>query len=143
MNNLAFLWLGIALSFLIVEMSSPGFFFFLSFFFGSCACSLLSFWTTSFLFHGLLFLLVTCFSFFILRVFVRRLLSRKKVETNVYALVGKKGYVICSIVPPRAGYVRVNTAEWMARSVDNTMLEIEANIIVVDIKGAHLLVKKL
>lgn len=141
MNSLVFLWLVVALLFLITEMGSPGLFFFLSFSCGAFICAFLSLWTVSPIVQGCVFLGVTGMAFFVLRIFFHTFDVAKGGKTNVYALCGKHGYVTQCIVPDDAGYVRVEGALWMARSLHHKKIEVGTNVIVVDICGAHLVVE--
>ena len=144
MKTVFIFWLIVALFFLIFEMGHPGLFFFLSFSLGALITGLVSLWFPSYVLQSLVFLIGSAVSFFILRYFVSsRVLHAKKDEhTNIYALIGKHGFVIKAIEQDRLGQVKVGSEVWSARSEDSSWIDTGAEIKVIAVRGAHLLVKR-
>ena len=145
LENMFFFWLIIAVFFLILEMGSPGLFFFLSFFFGAISCAIATFFTTSLVVQSIIFIVGTFLSFIILQFLVKKNLFKgsKHDVTNVYALRGKKGRVLKCIEPEGVGLVKVLGQVWSARIHDNEpAIKKGALVIVLDIKGAHLVVRE-
>jgi len=144
-KNLLFFWLVVALFFLILEMGSPGLFFFLSFFFGALICAASTFVTESLVTQSVIFLLGSMVSFLTLHFWVRkRVLKDKEGElTNIYALRNKRAKVLKKITPPDAGKVKVYGEIWSARSVSDHEIEQDEYVEIVDVKGSHLIVKKI
>src|SRR3990170_205624 len=105
MENIVFFWLIASLLFLILEMGSPGLFYFLSFFFGSLIGASTTFYFDSFYLQSLLFLIGSVVSFIILRYAMRKrwLQPEKEHPTNVYALHGKVGIVLRKITAKEPG----------------------------------------
>ena len=67
-------------------------------------------------------------------------MRRATQATNVYALVGKKGTVIEPISPDQPGYVKIQGEQWLARSIAPAPLPQGCKIMVIDVRGAHLIV---
>lgn len=136
-------WLVIAL-FLIMEMGSPGFFFFISFFAGALGSAVASLFLLSFFVQTIVFLCVTSGSFVFLRYWVKKqMIPRHVFPTNVYALQGKRGYVIKKIEQDFSGQVKVRGQVWSAQSYNNQIIEKNSAVEIIDIRGVHLIVKKL
>ncbi len=141
MNNLA--WWGLVFVLcLLIELSSPGYFFFLSFSFGAIA-ALGASWISGNFGLGLgVFLAVSAFSFLVLR---RYTVSSQEdgVKTNVYALKGRKGVVLAKITPYERGWIKVDGETWAALPTDESSIEEGAYIEVVSSAGSHLKVKEI
>lgn len=144
-SNLVFFWLVIAVLFLFMEMGSPGLFFFLSFFFGALVAAFSTFFTSSIIVQGFIFLGSSVIAFAVLRLWVKKkVLKAKEHElTNIYALKGKRAKVIKSIVSPESGKVKVYGEIWSARTLENGAIEQGVYVEIVDIRGSHLIVKKI
>ena len=137
-------WLIVAFFFLIMEMGSPGLFFFVSFFFGGLIAAIASYFTASIITQTVFFLSGTGISLFIVRYLIIPLLSKDRPHerTNVYALKGKQGFVLKDINTNIAGLVRINGQVWAARVVRDESVVVGDLIEVIDVRGAHLVVKK-
>ncbi len=144
MKDTIFFWLVIALLFLISELGHPGLFFFLSFSFGALISALISVWYDSWIIQSTAFLVGAIISFFVLKRWVRVKMRKDRRDhlTNVYALQGKKGTVIESILPDKPGYVQINGERWTARSVHTAIIEQGVQVIVIDVRGAHVIVEE-
>ncbi|HZW61628.1 MAG TPA: NfeD family protein [Candidatus Babeliales bacterium] len=136
---MAFIWLIFALFFLLLEMGSPGLFYFLSFFFGGVIAALLSVWVTDPLAQVLAFFSGSIASFAMLWFWVKKehTISTK---TNVYALQGKKGIVLKEIAKNNIGTVKVGGEVWSAKSVHAQDIRSGAVVEIVRVQGAHLVV---
>lgn len=142
-NNLVYFWLIIAFFFLILEMGSPGLFFFLAFFFGGLGAAALTFFTDSLMVQTVIFFLGTVSALFFLRYYARAAeKDRPHERTNVYALQGKRGFVIKRITVEMPGLVKIDGEIWVARSLHGELLEEKVSVEVVDVRGAHVIVKK-
>lgn len=82
--------------------------------------------------------------FFAIRPFVLRYLySTKDVKTNTQAMIGRTGIVIEDIVPHlNKGRVKVGGETWIGVSVDSQMIKKNEKVIIVNIEGTKLYVKK-
>ena len=87
----------------------------------------------------------TAVSFVVLQFWVRSRVFRyaEHEVTNVYALKGKKGWVTKCIEPNGVGQVKVFSEVWTARTTGDQAIKPGELVIVVDTKGAHLIVKKI
>src|SRR4029078_11802832 len=141
MNNNVSFWFLASLFFLLLEMGSPGLFYFLSFFFGSLAAGVVSFVYDSWMVQGALFFAVSAFSFLILKTWVKKH-SRHARKTNVQALVGKRGTVTKIIAPPQPVQVQVGGETWSARSTLGIIKE-GAVVEVLSTTGAYLVVSEI
>jgi len=144
-SNFLYFWLIVSIFFLLLEMGSPGLFFFLSFFFGALMAAGSTIFTDSTVLQSIIFLTGSAVSFLILHFWVKKRFSKEKhhEHTNANALRGKYATVIKTI-PAHIGVgaVKIGGDTWSARSIDQQ--EILAGIIVeiVEIKGSHLIVRR-
>lgn len=146
MNVSAIVWIGVALVLTLVELGHPGLFYFLA---AGCAalvtgiCALylpvpvvqLGAFLTS-------FLIIFC----LFKAFLKPYLSKHSgMRTNMYALVGKHGYVIMPILPSKMGQIKVNGEVWSARSLEkeNQEISIGKQVEIVQVSGCHCVVKLL
>ncbi len=143
--NLVYIWLILAILFLIMEMGSPGLFFFLSFFFGALAAAGISLLLPSLIIQCVIFFLGTIVTLYILKQWVARTLFKVNPHTrsNIYALQGKQGRVVRKITPEKTGEVKINGELWMARSADNAIISENEIVEIVIVRGAHVVVKKM
>jgi len=141
--NLLFFWLVVAVFFLLMEMGSPGLFFFLSFFFGALMCAFSALFTNSIVTQSIIFLVGSFVSFVVLHFWVKKKAHKSKEHelTNIYALKGKRAKVLKSIVPPESGKVKVYAEVWSARSIGHEPIEEGQYVEIIDVKGSHLIVK--
>jgi len=66
----------------------------------------------------------------------------KQVQTNVEALIGKKGIVIEDIIPhQKVGRIKIEGEDWMAISVDQEITE-GTLVKILGVDGAKLIVSK-
>ncbi len=142
-NQMAF-WLVLGVFCLLFEMGSPGLFFFLSFFFGSLTAALSAFVTTDWMIQSIVFLVGSVAAFVWLKFWVKRrvLAPASQNPTNVSALQGKQGLVLKMISPEVMGMVKVGGETWSVRPADLTTIQEGKKIVVVDSKGAHLVVRE-
>ncbi|MBA3751330.1 NfeD family protein [Candidatus Dependentiae bacterium] len=135
-------WIVLLVGCTILELSSPGMFFFLSFSCGALAAAFYSFFYDNTTVEFSIFLVVTALSFFALRRYER---SSKDTlyETNVYALHGRKGTVLEKISPLEKGWVTIEGQIWAAFPANQESIEKGSIILVVNSEGSHLVVKKI
>jgi membrane protein implicated in regulation of membrane protease activity len=137
-------WLVIAFFFLIMEMGSPGLFFFIAFFFGGLFAASISFLTPSTSIQTVCFLSGTGVASLVLRYWIVPLIGKDRhhERTNVYALKGKQGFVVKNISFEHPGLVRINGEIWAAKIARDQSAFAGDLIEVVDVRGAHVVVKK-
>lgn len=137
------IWLGVGFLFLIGEIFTSGFY---------LACfSVAAFFTTVFSFlklglnWNLLFFAVVSLIFFILvrPFFIKVLDSKKNVQpTNADALIGQTGIVRKTIDAKKGGRVIVRGDDWWAFSEDSLTIPQDTKIIVLEVDGSKLIIKK-
>ncbi|MDO8578609.1 MAG: NfeD family protein [Dehalococcoidales bacterium] len=74
------------------------------------------------------------------RKYVHKWTATKTEKTNIDTIIGKRGVVLQSIAPHAQGRVKIGNEEWRARAEE--IIEVNAEIIVVDIHGVTLTVEK-
>ncbi len=126
---------------IIVELSSPGLFFFLSFAIGALAALGAAWLELSPVVEVGLFLGVSVVAFMVLRM-LARYIGKEAVQTNVYALQGKKGVVLATITPLERGWVKIDGEIWAAAPVGNCSFEKDEIVEVHSISGAHVKVRR-
>ena len=140
LGHLGYVWLIIALIFLFIELSTPGFFFFIAFAIGSCFASIMAFLNYSLVSQCLVSLASMLIAFFILRHYFA-IKSKDKIETNINALIGKKGLVIKRVEINKPGLIKVGGEIWTAEVKNDLVLEKNTEVTVIAVKGSRLLVK--
>lgn len=137
------MWLIIAGVCFIIEMATVGFF---VFWFGVGA--LISM-VVSIFFPGNIFLqsIVFVISSVILLLLTKPLVNKftkkdKKVETNAYSIIGKKGIVIQDINPTfGVGQIKIAGEVWSAKTIDESTIEKGTQIEVKQIDGVKAVVE--
>lgn len=138
--NMLYLWLSVAVIFLLLEVISAGTQFFFPFSFGGMAAALAAWFDYSATTQSLVFLGVSIISFVGLRYyFVRN--NNPTVLTNTDALINKVGVVTKTIEPHGTGRVRIKGEEWPAEAKDNVILHKGTYIHVTEVRGTKLVVK--
>ena len=138
-------WLIAALIFLLFEMTSPGLFLFLSFCFGALSGVLTSWLGYSLVMQVLIALIVTSVSLLVLTRWVKGQLHRlqKESHTNMFAIVGKRGIIVKEIFSKEFGQVKINGEVWSCRSLHDEPIEGGQEVVVIQVRGAHVLVSKI
>lgn len=135
-------WLLVAFSFLIMEIGHPGLFYFLSFFFGGLAAAAATCITESTIIQILVFFGTTIVSLYVLRHWVGK--NRSTQHTNFYALRGKRAVVTQDIDNEKPGLVTIGGQVWVARVIHhNDRASVGDVVEVVDVRGAHVVVKRI
>lgn len=147
MNQFIFIWLVIALTFVLFEIAHPGLFLCLSFAVGACAAALASYFDYSFVVQTSVALGGTVIGFVLLYAWLRMTGSTGHSHgahpSGVQALPGKRAVVIKTIHPDQFGQVKISGEIWSARSVHNQHIAQGTLVEVVYQRGAHVVVKEL
>lgn len=128
---------------LVLELSSPGYFFFLSFSAGGLAAAGAAWYEVALPLQALIFLGVSAGTFFLLRYYVARNEQKGGIKTNMDALHGKKGVVLEDISSLSKGWIKVDGEKWAALPYDQMPIEKGSVVKIVGSAGSHLTVKKL
>lgn len=143
MSVFFYLWLIIALLCVILEMGYPGLFFFLSFALGALITAGSTLFYISFVMQCVLFMVASVVSLVFLIKWVRcssdRDLAHQK--TNTQALIGRKAVVMRKIHAAQPGEVKIGGELWMARSFRDQAIEIDTQVTVIQVCGAHVVVE--
>lgn len=145
MPDLFYWWLIVAFIFLTMEIGNPGLFFFLSFFFGGLLAAMASYISPSILIQMGSFFSGTIVALYILRHWGMFLMGKNRPhqQTNFYALKGKRAMVTQEIVGDKAGLVNIGGHIWVARAIQGDVMYPGDTVEIIDVRGAHVVVKKL
>jgi membrane protein implicated in regulation of membrane protease activity len=133
-------WLMLSLLFLFVELSNPGFFFFLAFALGCLPAAGTLYFDFSFYVQAAAFLFFSVVSFFMLRRYFARA-AKSHVRTNSDALIGLTGIVIHGIESHTPGRVKIRGEEWPAQPLDGTSIAQGSVVEVCSIRGNRVMVR--
>src|SRR5579885_2629826 len=118
MENYFFVWLVVAVLFLILEVGSPGLFYFLSFCIGASLSAIVSLYSDSTTLQSLVFLAGTIAALLVLKYGIKSWKHHHKLPaTNIDALHGKQGIVLEKITLQHPGTVKVDGQIWSARAL--------------------------
>ena len=117
------IWLLLAGLFFIGEMITVGFLiFWLGI--GALLAMIVSFFTTNIMIQTAVFVISSIILILATKPFVKRFVDVKKINTNVFSIIGKKALVIKEIDPINAnGQIKVNSEIWSAESENGEKIE--------------------
>lgn len=143
-DNFFYVWLVASILFLLLEMGSPGLFYFLSFFVGGLAAAIAALWSDSLFMQAITFFVGSISALFVLRHGIIPALSkgRSHERTNMYALIGKRAIVVEGITRDKPGFVIIEGSRWVAQSVSGELIVRDSVVEIVRVRGAHVVVKK-
>jgi len=132
------MWFIAALASLIAEAIHPGLFIFLPLSAGCVAAALAAMVGFSMIWQMILMAIMFIVSIFICYILSGR--GKRYPRTNVYALIGRHGYVIEPIYPYQKGYVMLGGEKWLARA--DTYIPEGVLVVVTDVSGGHVVVQQ-
>lgn len=139
------IWLIIALVLVFIEIFTPGFAV-ICFSFGCVAACLCAVFKLSLLYQLLGFSVATILAFVLVRPLLLKYFFHKdnEVKTNVSALIGRQ-VVVCEDIDPEhnTGLVHFDGTDWQAVSLDNSFIEKNTIVEIVEINSIILTVKTL
>lgn len=143
MDTLFFYWLIKAILFVILEISNPGLFLFLSFSVGALVGAGMNFFEYSVALQVATAFIASIIMFVVLSVWIRHRFKNERLShrSNVDALMGKRGVVIEHIRADGVGAIKIDGAVWSARAYDDQDIAVGMHVIIVSIKGVTLGVK--
>lgn len=137
-------WLIIAGIFVILEIATMGF---LVFWFavGALVAMVVSFFIESIFVQSLVFVIVSTILLFATKPFVNKIMPKDSfIKTNSYSIEGKVGKVTIDIEPIEGkGQVKVAGEAWSAKSVDDTYIPKDTEVVIEKIEGVKAIVKPL
>lgn len=137
------IWLIVAGVCFIIEMITVGFFVFW-FGIGAILTMLVSLiFPENLILQATTFIVSSTILIFLTKPFVDKFTKKdKKVATNAYSIIGKKGIVTQDINPTHAvGQVKVAGETWSAKTIDGSIIEKGSQIEVSQIDGVKAVVK--
>jgi membrane protein implicated in regulation of membrane protease activity len=135
-----YIWLSIAVCFLLFEIGHPGLFFFLSFSCAAVCAAAVSFGAYDITVQIITFLTSAVCFFAIMRTFFARP-NQGGLQTNVYALQGKQAVVTHPIPARGVGRIKVGGEEWSAQSVHDGAYPVGTRVTIIRVQGARLIVE--
>ena len=132
------IWLLAGVVLLLIELLTPGLFFFISFAFGSLFGALAAFLVYSLYLQCAIVLVVALIQFAGMRRRLKQFTDSVQAPTNMHALLGKKGVVLAEITSLQAGSVKVGGEEWAASSA--VVCSVGSCVKVLRVEGNRLIV---
>ena len=145
MINTTLYWLAAALILLFFELSSPGHFLFLSFSVGALSGALASWLGYSVFMQSIVATVMTGASFFILVAWIKKqalIFSKKEYQSNIFALVGKVGFITKQVTNDEFGQVKIGGETWACKAAHDEWLKVGTEVRIMRIRGAHAVVEK-
>lgn len=134
------IWICAGIACVILEIFTTGFLL-LSFGMGAIIAGLVAkIFPDSWALQLFSFSIATFIIFINIRKFSKKVSSKPKVESNVYALIGKTGRVTKDILPQSKGYVKIGGEEWAAIAQFGTEYTVGTEVIVTKIEGNKVIV---
>lgn len=142
---MGYFWLVTALILLLLEMTTPGLFFFVAFACGAICAALAAFLEFSVAFQLWISLFGGVVSFLILKhLFLSKKIAQIDLKTNVEALIGQEGLVLDTINIHQPGVVKVKGELWGAILMDgSSSLQKGTLVVVTGVQGNKLIVRSL
>lgn len=135
------LWLLAALILVLFELSAPGLFYSFSLAAGAVVASVAAYLDYSLATQLATLLAGSALSLVILRALVRKVNTpHLNNETNVFALIGKKGIVVRG-TGELGAQVRVGGEIWSAKTFDNQPLKVKTKVKIKNVTGTKLVVE--
>jgi len=138
-------WLIVGIGFLLLEIATPGVFFFVSFAIGCFCAAPIAFFGFSLTTQCLTALVGLCTSFAIIRHFLARSTRSPspQLKTNISALINKTGTVLLPISPYSPGRVKVNGETWSATTDEQHILHKSSLVTIIQIQGNKVVVRQI
>jgi membrane protein implicated in regulation of membrane protease activity len=137
---LGYIWLIAGLIFLLLEVGTPGLFFFVSLALGSFVGAITAFIGHSIMMQCWSAVIGSLFCFFILKnIFANK--QQPGHKTNIQALIGKTAIIIESIEPNKAGRIKIKGEEWPATNDQKMTLPLGKTVTIIRIEGNKVVVR--
>jgi membrane protein implicated in regulation of membrane protease activity len=135
-----FVWFVVVLLLLLLEVGTPGLFYFLSFSAGAMGAAIAAFCGINIYCQCLYGLLVTIFAFLVMRMYVKPRMN-KKYKTNIDAIMHQEAVIILPIELRMPGRIKIRGEEWPAVVQNGSKLCVGTVVVVIGIEGNKLIVK--
>lgn len=137
-------WSLIGLFLVLLELGHPGLFLCLSIALGAFSAAGVALMTSELGWQLVIFVLVAISGILLTQLWLRSLskfFSRSMGQTNVYALIGKRGTVLAAVSEQQTGYIKIDGEIWLAKTSVGENITIGQEVLVIGIKGCHVIVK--
>ncbi len=140
---LAWVWMVLAIFFFVAEIFTTGFFIII-FGVGALLASIAAFLGVGFVGQLLVFVVGSAITLFLTRPLAERISRPEPQGVAIDRVLGKRAVVLQTIDPmANTGMVRVETEEWRAESVDDSVIPKGSMVEVVGVEGVRLKVRPL
>lgn len=136
-----YIWLVLFLVFLGIEMVTPGVFFFLCFSVGTVFAMAVSLLGFNYQTAIIVFCVVSVISIFFIRPLLKKYMEKRKIDTNVDAIIGTKTQLLEAVFVDKPGKVKIEGEIWSAVSSDGKTISVGTTVEIVSIDGTKLIVK--
>lgn len=133
-------WLILGMILFVIEILTPGVFFFACLGIGAVCASFSSLLDLPAWFPWIIFAVTSILSIYFVRPLAKKIIKFKPEKSNVDALIGQIVLVVEAIEPPNMGMVKVEGELWRAEA--NEKIEKDNKVKIIAIKGTHLEVTK-
>ncbi len=133
-------WLIAAAALIIVEILTPGAFFFACLGIGAFAGGAAAYFFPASWLQWSVFALFSLISIYGIRPIAKRFFQTQHTKTNTDALIGKKAWVTETVRPPELGQVKVEGEIWRAEAQE--FIDAGTFVTVAAVQGTRLIVKK-
>jgi membrane protein implicated in regulation of membrane protease activity len=141
-HSLSILWLIALIVFALAEAATPTALVTIWFAIGSLVSLILSFFVRNLGVQLVVFLVVSCLCFALVRPLARKYFTPKTTATNADALIGQEALVTEAIDNLSGkGQVKLCGTVWSARSEDDAPIEATTKVTVLRIEGVKLIVR--
>jgi membrane protein implicated in regulation of membrane protease activity len=141
-HSLSILWLIALIVFALAEAATPTALVTIWFAIGSLVSLILSFFVRNLGVQLVVFLVVSCLCFALVRPLARKYFTPKTTATNADALIGQEALVTEAIDNLSGkGQVKLRGTVWSARSEDDAPIEATTKVTVLRIEGVKLIVR--
>lgn len=138
--SIAAIWFIVAAVLFILEILTPGTFFFACLGLGAVCAGISALLFPGEVVSAVAFIVFSVASIYTIRPFAKKMFKFRDRKSNTDALVGKKTTVLENITPTEMGLVKIDGEFWKAASDEK--IEVGAIVEVINIEGTHLIVKK-
>lgn len=142
LSNMSFIWLSIVIVLSILELITTQL---VSIWFviAGIAAFIVSLFMDSIFVQIAIFVVLTVLLLIVTKPMVKKIMNFKKISTNSDKNIGRKAFVTTEINNKKeTGEVKIDSMFWSARSVDDTVIPENSEVIIESIKGVKLIVKK-
>ncbi|MFC1501754.1 NfeD family protein [Elusimicrobiota bacterium] len=133
-------WIIACIIFFVIEITTPGTFFFACLGMGALIAGLISLLNLPIWIQWVTFPIVSLITIYLVRPFAKRMFEGQGRKSNVDALFGKEAVVTESIEPPNSGMIKINGEIWRAEAEE--IIIKDSLVQVLSVNGTKLKVKK-